>query len=220
MGKKTRIEELYQESFRQLLHLATFLFIIPLRWFSYRYAVWFGIISFFWNWKVMPGYFPDAFRSEEQARRISPGMLWYSVSVLLLGLCFPLPVLAGAWAVLSISDSLATLFGKFLGKKSLFWNRAKTWLGFLVYFFSAGISGWAFFLFTRANVEASSSFWFQAESLGKMMAVSPLPLLGISFLSGLAGALMESLPFSRINDNLTSPLVYALIMTLMVVMLN
>jgi len=165
----------------------------------------------------MPRFFQDSLRPKELERGFSRGMLWYSVSVFILGLCFPLPVLAGAWAVLSISDSLATLFGKFFGKKRILWNSSKTWLGFFIYFFSGGIFGWGFFLFTRANVEASSFLWFQAESLGKMMAVAPLPLLGFSLISGLASALVESLPVSWLDDNLSSPLIYALVMSLMLV---
>jgi len=213
-----KIEVLFQEGFRKLLHFAVFVFIIPLRWFGWRYAFGFGIISFFWNLWIMPRWFRASFRAEELARSRSLGMLFYSLCVALLSLAFPLPILASSWAVLSISDALSSIVGRFFGKTKLWWNKKKSWAGFFAYFISASICGWIFFIWTRLNIASSSPFWLGAEVLAKMMVTNSAKIFLFSTISAFFSSLAESLCRS-FEDNLIAPFVYGLVLCLLFIYL-
>jgi len=207
-----RIEIIFQEVFRQTLHSAVALFIIPLRWLSFYYALVFALTAFFWNLFVMPRLFPEALRPGEKRKGYSRGMLVYSSTILILALFFPLPILAGAWAVLSLADGLATLTGKLWGRRSLFWNRKKTWLGFSIFFVSASVFGWLAFLWTEVNLPGSSWTWFFADPMSHWPEIHPGILLVYSIIAGLLSSVIESLPLSKVDDNLTAPLGYALVL--------
>lgn len=213
-----RIEMIFQELFRQTLHCAVALFIIPLRWLGYEYAVLFSVIAFFWNLLLMPRFFPASFRPEEKSKGYSHGMLIYPGTILILALLFPLPVLASAWAVLSIADALATLTGKLVGKKTLAWNRNKTWLGFFSFFISAWLFGYLGFLWTKSNVLNSSPVWLFAISLNQIAEIPSRTIFLFSALSALVASWVESLPLAKLDDNLTAPLAFAITLSGLIIL--
>ena len=231
MGKKPQppIEELFQESYRQLLHIAVALFIIPLRWFGFRYAIGFAIAAFLWNLLVMPRWFKGSFRPSEKQKGYSTGMLVYPISILVMAVLFPLPIMAAGWAVLSVSDGSATLFGKLFGKRHLPWKKNKTWIGSFSFFISATFFGWIALLWTGNNMEFSSSFaWKFFHSLESAIPIFsrnecyPIDyfmnvflddtwlILFCSCIAGFGAAIIESLPFPKFNDNLFVPIFYCL----------
>lgn len=53
----------------------------------------------------------------------------FLVSVIVLGLLFPLPYFYGAVALLGVGDGLASLAGQLWGRRRLPWNATKTWMG-------------------------------------------------------------------------------------------
>ena len=232
------IEALFQESYRQLLHIAVALFIIPLRWFGFRYAIGFAIAAFLWNLMVMPRWFKDSFRPSEKQKGYSTGMLVYPISILVMAVLFPLPIMAAGWAVLSVSDGFATLFGKLLGKKSLPWNKKKTWIGLFSFWISASIFGLLAFLWANPNILESSPFsrqvlyllsralylisglsapgnFFYSHSYNNHLMVSHIisKLFVCSCLSALFAAFIESLPLSKLDDNIIAPISYALFLS-------
>jgi len=243
MGNQSqpRIAIIYQESYRQVLHIAVALFIIPLRWLGFRYGVGFAAAAFIWNLVVMPRWFSETLRPGEKSRGYARGMLAYPLCIFLLALFFPVPVLAAAWAVLSFADGLATFGGKLFGRRNLPWNKNKTWVGSLVFLVSATLFGWLAWEWTQINAAGSCPiafagldfFWNRiyanrAVELGFLSAGekfsslnlildknAPMLFLAFSFLAGTAAAFLESLSLKKIDDNLTAPLCYALCFALL-----
>jgi len=211
-----RIETLFKEVLRQTLHSAVALFILPLRWLGFEYALIFSVAAFFWNLLVMPRLFAETLRYEEKKQGFSRGMLVYPVTIFVLGLGFPLPVIASAWAVLSVSDGLATLAGLIFAGKPLPWNKNKSWIGFFAFFISATIFGLLAFIWTKVNLEGSSLNWFLCQSLSKFREISPALLFLYISLSSICASIVESLPISKIDDNITAPLAYATMLTALV----
>lgn len=65
------------------------------------------------------------------------GSLWYATGLLLLLLFLRSPVqIASGILILSVGDSIATMVGR-MGKIKLFYNRKKTFEGFLAFFLSS-----------------------------------------------------------------------------------
>lgn len=241
-SKQPPIEELYQECYRQILHIAVALFIIPLRWFWFWYAIEIALAAFLWNLFIMPMWFKDSFRPVEKQKGYSTGMLVYPLSIMIMALVFPLPILAAGWAVLSLSDGFATLFGKLFGKTALPWNKNKTWIGSFSFWISAAIFGWIALLWTVPNIECSSPFsyrfinWltanlfhfeFLALDAGQEIAdsISFLSqysgqLLICSSLAGLGAAIIESLSIPKLDDNLLAPICYSLFLLTIFIFLN
>jgi len=218
-----KIVILYQELYRQTLHSAVALFIIPLRWLNFWYGIIFAIIAFFWNLWLMPRWFKDSFREKEKETGYSKGMLSYSVCILVLAILFPLPMVASGWAVLSLADGLATLFGRVFGKKTLPWNKNKTWLGSMVFFISASVFGWLAFLWTLPNLNASSiislnllSNYLNLASLSQILSQNIFLIFTSSLIAGLISAITESLATPYLDDNLTAPLAYALTISILI----
>jgi len=239
MGKKPQppIEELFQESYRQLLHIAMALFIIPLRWFGFWYAIEIAIFAFFWNLLVMPRWFKGSFRPLEIQKGYSTGMLVYPISIIIMAVLFPLPIMAAGWAVLSVSDGCATLFGKLFGKRHLPWNKNKTWVGSFSFWASAAIFGWVALVWTGNSIEFSSNVSWRFLGLLDSATFSlnvnyPIyylmkdflndaPLVcGCSCIAGLGAAIVESLPFPKIDDNLFIPIIYCLLCIFIILYLS
>jgi dolichol kinase len=234
------IEELYRESYRQVLHIGVALFIIPLRWFDYRYAIEFAIFAFFWNLLIMPRWFRGSLRPEEKQKGYSTGMLVYPVSILVMALVFPLPILAAGWAVLSLSDGFATLFGKLLGHTPLPWNKKKTWVGFSSFWASAAIFAWIAILWTGGNTEFSSPFshrligwlsspcfsfeipaldaWYEIEFFMTFVFRDVITLFFCSFVAGLGAAIIESLSLPKLNDNVIVPIFFSLFILIFIIL--
>ncbi len=86
---------------------------------------------------------------------------------------------------LGVGDTSAAIIGTYFGKNKIFWNKNKSWQGFLGFFFTVTIASYLFML-------AFPSF----------ALFNPIKQ---ALLVGLAGALIESLPI--IDDNFSVPLV-------------
>ena len=119
------------------------------------------------------------------------GATWYFLTLLVLTLIFPLPIVAASWGVLSFGDGMATLWGRQVTpRRPLPWNPKKTVAGstaFVVF----GALGCALLL--RWMLPDFS--WQLALGLGVRTA----------FVAGLS----ESLPW-RIDDNITVATVAAM----------
>jgi dolichol kinase len=109
----------------------------------------------------------------------------YPASIILALVLFPgHPEFANViLVVLAFGDGSATLFGLLFGRRSLPWNRAKTWVGSLA------------FLVCSAPL-AALAYW-QAS----VPHVSPLAALGCGTVAVLVACVAESLP-SSVSDNL------------------
>jgi len=206
---------LVRELFRQVLHIGAGIFAFGLRWFGFWYGACFAFIAFFWNLLVMPRLFRLTFRESENVAGYSRGMIAYPVSVLLLIVFFPLPIAAAQWAVLSIADGAATFSGALFGRKKVFYNPGKSYIGSAVLFvFSFGAS-WFAFWFTQSNW-ASSSFIWQGKDLNACLAgLSLFQAALICLASSVVNTIIESIPLpSWLDDNLTVPLTGAIMMLL------
>jgi len=143
---------------------------------------------------LLPRYGRVLWREEDHERGHSPGVVAYSVTLVILSAVYwnrPDAAAAG-WGVLAFGDGIASLAGRFLGGPALPWNSKKSWSGFLAFFLSASAASFLLSSFVRSKVAA--------------LATSPLEQLVLaSILTGVVGAFVESLPLP-IDDNLTAPL--------------
>lgn len=139
-------------------------------------------------------------RSEERARGIAPGILYYPLAVLLLILVFRHDewIAAAVWGILAFGDGAASLIGQALGGPHLPWNPRKSWTGFLA-FVLAGTAG-----------AAALAAWTQHLPVSKALAP---PVLGVMFAVTVLCALVESVP-TTLDDNITVPLVGASLLAL------
>lgn len=139
-------------------------------------------------------------RSEERARGIAPGILYYPLAVLLLILVFRHDewIAAAVWGILAFGDGAASLIGQALGGPHLPWNPRKSWTGFLA-FVLAGTAG-----------AAALAAWTQHLPVSKALAP---PVFGVMFAVTVLCALVESVP-TTLDDNITVPLVGASLLAL------
>lgn len=126
------------------------------------------------------------------------GIIAYPLVLLGLSLCFfhRLEVVAATWAILAFGDGMAAILGSTLGRRSLPWNRHKTWLGSLAHFVFGTIGAAALLL------------WMEEGP------ISTSVLLFLSLAAALAAALsaaVESWPLG-LDDNLTAPPLAALLL--------
>lgn len=206
---------LIQELFRQLLHIGVGIFTLGLRWFGFWYGACFAFAAFFWNLLGMPRLFRFTFREEEKKAGFSKGMLAYAVSVLILILFFPLPVAAAQWGVLSVGDGAATFIGTLFGKRKLFFNPGKSYVGSSVIFITSFATSLFLFWFTQDNFASSSFIWQGRELTAALASVSIGQAAVMCLLSSTANTLVESIPLPRwLDDNITVPVAGAIVMLL------
>ena len=195
-----------RELVRKTLHIGVIVLALPLHWLSWWYGIAFAVAAFIWNALGMPRYFRFTFREDEIKAGYSVGMLSYPIVVLILVVIFPLPIAASQWAALSIGDGFATLFGEAFGTKKLPWNKDKSYAGTFAFIFFASIGSTFFFWFVLSNVEASSFLWQGRAMLQHLTTFSTAEMFLICFVSSVAGAIFESLPYQPIDDNVSAPL--------------
>ena len=132
-------------------------------------------------------------RRREAVAGWAAGIVLYPLTVfLLLAVFYRRPEVAGAgWGLLAFGDGVATLAGERWGKARLAWNREKTWVGSLAYFF---VGGAAVFLLVSWIVPGRYEFPFLAL---------------VSAAVALLATLLESAP-QKLDDNLGVPLVASL----------
>lgn len=128
-------------------------------------------------------------KSSTGSDELGLGVVLCPVSMLALTLIFrhSLAVVAAAWAMLAVGDSMAGAIGEVRGVSPLPFNPQKTWEGFGAFV----IFGWvaAFLLM----------LWVSA-------AQPNLKTFLVCMFGALVGAIVESLPI-RLNDNITVPLI-------------
>jgi HAD superfamily phosphoserine phosphatase-like hydrolase len=71
--------------------------------------------------------------------------IFFAFGILLTLLLFPAPASSAAIAIFALGDSAASIFGRMIGRKTLFFNKGKTIEGSLLGFFFAFVAG-TFFL--------------------------------------------------------------------------
>ncbi len=149
-----------------------------------------------WNVAVWPRLGGRAvWRERDSERGVAIGIVLYPAVLLALILIFwrRLEIVAAVWAILGFGDGIATIAGRALGSRRLPWNAAKTWAGSL-----------AFWLFGALGAGAALAWTLAVQG-----RETPPLLVTAAIVTALAAALAESWP-SRLDDNLTVPLVSAL----------
>ncbi len=199
-----------RELIRKSLHIGVVILALPLRWLGWWYGIVFAGVAYIWNAVGMPRYFGFTFREDEKQTGYSRGMLSYPVTVLILMICFPLPIAVSQWATLSFGDGFATLIGKFFGKSPLRWNADKTYEGMGAFLVMGTLGSLFFFIFTLGNAEGSSFLWQGANVLDHIQGLSFFMVAFICFASTMVAAIFESLPFDFLDDNVLAPLAGAL----------
>ncbi len=109
------------------------------------------------------------------------GAVLYGLSVGLAIILFPPFAAKGAICALAYGDAFSTIVGKFLGRIAIPWNRSLSLEGSLAFIITTFMGG-SFFV----------SYWH-------------------ALLSGVVGALVETVPF--VDDNLSIPLAVGLVLT-------
>lgn len=115
--------------------------------------------------------------------------VYYPMAILALALIFRshLAVVAAAWALLAIGDSMAGAIGESKGRRPLPFNRAKTWEGFAAFIGFGAVGAFVLMLWVT-NTRPNAKAWF------------------VCLAAALVGAFVESLP-ARLDDNITVPLI-------------
>lgn len=187
------------ESKRQIEHMLPLGFAFLLKYLTLTQAVLCCLGALVYGVFISPRLNRSGVRPEEAARGFSVGKVSYALAVLLLILIFHnrLYIAAGAWAVLSLGDSVSNLAGRAWGRIKLPWSRQKTWIGSAAFVLSA----WAGSL---------ALVYWTAGSFGPPLSGPGLVIAGCG-LASVAAAAVESLALP-LDDNLTSPLAAAAVM--------
>jgi len=122
---------------------------------------------------------------------------WSLFSALIAAILFGLPYAILGLLVLSIGDSFSTIIGKKWGKTKIFWNKEKSWIGFVSFAVSALIAA---IIFLR---------YFPQFAI-----LNPVTLVALMALSG---ALIETIP--AVDDNSIIPIGVAFVIWLTVTFL-
>ncbi|MCX8153533.1 MAG: HAD-IB family phosphatase [Candidatus Bathyarchaeota archaeon] len=98
------------------------------------------------NGKSLPivGAITQNAASEVELHEFAAAPLYFAMGILLTLLLFPLQVSSAAIAIFALGDSTASLFGSFLAKKPLAYNKSKTLEGSLFGLFFAFLAGCVF----------------------------------------------------------------------------
>jgi phytol kinase len=103
--------------------------------------------------------------SQAELYEFTAAPLYFAIGVLATLLLFPAPINSAAIAIFVLGDSMASLFGKYLSKKPLPFNKAKTLEGSLIGFIFALLGGSIFI-----------SPWLALIGAAIAMAIESLPL--------------------------------------------
>lgn len=191
------------ETRRQVEHLLPLAFAFLLRWLSLWQAVACALAAMAYGMWVSPRINRAGVRENERRQGFSRGKFAYALAVLALILVFHdrMHVAAGAWAVLSVGDSLSNVVGRAVNGRKLPWSPDKTWAGSAAFWLGAWPAAWILVLWTAAGTGAATP-----------------PAAAVFLACGLAAfaaAVVESLPLP-LDDNLTSPAAAATVLALMI----
>ena len=191
------------EARRKLVHIAVGGFAFLLRFLTWPQAALMAAGAFAFNFFLLPRIGGRGlWRATEHERGFPAGILIYPLAVLALVLVFrnDLWMAAAVWGILAFGDGMATLVGMAAGGPRLPWNPDKGWAGSLAFvFFGAALASVLVAWTLRMPITA-------AASARILVLTVPLALLC---------ALVESAP-TTLDDNLTVPLVGAVVLPLLV----
>ena len=180
---------------RQTVHMMAGFLIILLRVLPYWAVLCVSLFGMLFNLFLLPRLMPSVMRNVTGDRR---GVVFYPVSVATLVVLLPnnMAIVAGAWAILSFGDGMATMIGHMGRPVPLRWNPNKTVQG------------------------TTSCFVFGAAACAAAMWVVDPGFVSdwrkwgtVAVVASAIAAWVESLPLP-VNDNLTVPLTAALVLWL------
>lgn len=132
-------------------------------------------------------------KDQEREKGYSPGKIAYAVSVLVLLIIFyrQMHIVAGAWAIMALGDSSATLSGKKWGKKTWPWGKNKTMVGTLAFVIFGTIGSFLMIWYIAATGDAPTGL-----TLGSIFLIAGVASMVCGF--------VESFD-TPINDNFLVP---------------
>jgi len=189
------------EGLRQLVHLGVGAFSLVLRFLLSWQAMILAGAAVVFNFFVLPRLAVGKSISRDREAFFS-GIRVYPISVLLLIVFFPMPIAAGAWAILAVGDSFSNIVGRPLGKLKLPWNARKSWAGTIA------------FAATAIPAAAGLLWWTAQPPLAHPSVGGAGAIWACAVAGGLIGAAVESLDIP-IDDNLSVSLASGVAMMLL-----
>ncbi len=178
---------------RQTVHMAAGLLIVFLRFLPYWALLSVCLLGILFNLFFLPRMIPSIMRGISGDRR---GVVFYPMAITCLVLLFPhhLHIVAGAWAVLSFGDGMATLVGRMGRPMPLRWNEKKTSQGTMACFIASALTCYGAMILVQPELLQEWQRWAIAAVTAAALA-----------------SWVESLPLP-INDNLTVPFTAAAVL--------
>jgi dolichol kinase len=187
---------MYQEWKRQLVHIALFGAAFLLRYLTRPQAVLFLLVLVIGVVWLVPRSRLRLHLFRPRERAYAHGALWYVLTLVVVAVMFPLPIVAATWGVLALGDGMATLIGQSAPRQPLPWNRKKSLAGSLA-FMCFGALGCAVLL-----------KWMLPE-----LSWVAVGFIGVR--TAIVAAIIESLPLP-IDDNVTVPLASAAVLAFLI----
>jgi uncharacterized protein (TIGR00297 family) len=180
---------------RQLVHIAVGAFALALRFLTWWQAALFAAAAVLGNAVVLPRVAPALFRTAEDRRPLTSGIVIYPLAILALILLLPhrLDLVAVTWAILAAGDGSATLVGAHTRTAPLPWNRAKSAGGLVSFILCGGAAGVGLAAWNHPDVAMSWS-----------LAAAPL-------LAAVVAGFIETTPI-RLDDNISVPAAAAVVL--------
>ncbi|MEJ5166080.1 MAG: DUF92 domain-containing protein [Thermoanaerobaculia bacterium] len=134
---------------RKTIHILMGFFILALKFLNFYGAALCALSAFLFNLFILPFLFPSIFRKKKD-----PGILIYPLSVLALIILYPKSdfIVGASWALMAFGDGFATIFGKTLPLKKLFYNSEKSFGGFLGFLIFGVLSVYLFSLYFNFKI--------------------------------------------------------------------
>ena len=194
------------ENTRKLIHVGMLSFAVLLRWLNWWQAALCAIAAVLVNVLIMPRIGKKAFREDDLERGYACGMIYYSVSVLVLILTTPLPIAAAAWGIMALGDGSASIVGMRWGDVKWPWSKDKSIAGSIAFLAGGTIAACVLIFITQTNAIESVPLYDNMPAFILMLETASLSTLFlICAITAGVMALVESLPLP-IDDNLSVPL--------------
>lgn len=189
------------EGLRQFVHLGVGAFSLILRFLLWWQAVAFAAAAVVFNFVVLPRLSVGKSIARDREAFFS-GVRIYPVAVLMLVVFFPMPIAAGAWAILAVGDSFSNIVGRPFGRTKLPWNARKSWAGTIA------------FAVTAIPAAAALLSWTAEPPLAHPGVGGAGAIWACAIAGGLVGAAVESLDIP-LDDNLSVSLASGVAMMLL-----
>ncbi len=197
-------EKEFSQAHRSIEHMAPLLFAFTLPIFPLWLIFSLAILSVIYGGFISGKTPIKSTRANEQAKGYSIGKIAYGSSILILLILFykQMHIVAGAWAIMALGDSWATIFGKKWGNLKWPWGEKKTILG-----------TFAFIVFGTIGAFVLISY---IEFIGQAPLGASFIMLFIMALSAsIAAGIVESFELP-VNDNFLVPGVGATVLYLII----